>query len=83
MAIGLVKAEVKRWLRGQKVAMEWMEAERIRSLRKLTPEESLRIYFSLLHGELKDGRDLAEPSPLLWAMRRVLMRYGRNKTRPK
>ena len=74
MAIKLAETEVKSWLRGQKRAGEWIEAERTRVLLDLTPEQSQQIFLSL-HGAVSDGRSRKEPSPLLWKMRKALERY--------
>jgi len=78
MGTNLTEAEVKKWLRGHKVAMQWVEEERARFLLQLTPQESLRIYLSL-QNPVKDGRNRAEPSPLLWKVRQALERHARRK----
>ncbi len=82
MGTKLAETEVKRWLRGQKVATQWIEGERTRSLLQLTPQESLRIYLSV-QTLTTDGGDRAQPSPLLWRMRQALKRYARRKQRPR
>lgn len=79
MATKWAETEVKRWLQGQKVAMEKVEEERFHFLLQLTPEESLRIYLSLQQGNTGDGWSVPEPSPILWAMRRTLERYVQGK----
>lgn len=82
MAVKLTETEVRSWLRGQKKANEWIEAERSRVLLTITPEGSQRIYLSL-QDIVKDGRTRTEPSPLLWKMREALEHYsGRKRKRP-
>jgi hypothetical protein len=81
MSIKLAEAEVKRWLRGQRMGAKKVEEERIHFLLHLTPEESLRIFLSLLPGTARDGRNLTKPSPILWAMRQALRRHDRLKKR--
>jgi hypothetical protein len=53
--------------------MKRIEKERSRFLRRLTPQESARIYQSL--NERPAIRK--QPSPLLWTMRKVLKRYSK------
>ena len=78
MGTKLAETEVRKWLRGQKVATQWIEAERTRFLLQVTPGESLRIYQSL-QDLVSDGRNRTEPSPLLWKMRQALDRYARQR----
>ena len=78
MGTKLAETEVKKWLRGHRVAMQWIEEERARFLLQLTPQESLRIYLSL-QNSVKDGRNRTEPSPLLWKVRQALERHARRK----
>jgi len=82
MGTKLAETDVKRWLQGQKVATQWIERERTGSLLQLTPQESLRIYLSL-QSLTRDGRDRAQPSPLLSRMRQALERYARRKQKPR
>jgi hypothetical protein len=69
----LPNSQVKRWLRGQKAAMRRIEKERSLVLRRLTPEQSAKIYQSL-NDRPANARP---PSPLLWKMRKVLKRYSK------
>ena len=80
MALKLADTEVKSWLRGQRRAGEWIEAERTRVLLKLTPEQSQLIFLSL-HGTVSDGRSRKEPSPLLWKMRKALEFHSRRRAK--
>ena len=81
MRIKLAEIEVQRWLHGQRMGAKKVEEERIHFLLHLTPEESLRIYLSLLPGKVRDGNSLTDPSPILRAMRQALQRYDRLKKR--
>lgn len=82
MEIKLAETEVKKWLRGHRVAMQWIERERARFLLQLTPQESLRIYLSL-QNSVKDGRNRKEPSPLLWKVRQALERHALRRGKPR
>ncbi|MBI4507016.1 MAG: hypothetical protein HY691_15910 [Chloroflexi bacterium] len=70
-------AEVRRWLRGQRVAARRIERERRAALAKLTSEEALRIYLSLHASAESAARAPAEPSPVLWRMRQMLAELAR------
>lgn len=81
MRMKLAETEVKRWLRGQRRGAKKVDEERSHFLLHLTPEESLRIYLSLLPGKARDGGNLTNPSPVLLAMRQALRRHDRLKKR--
>jgi len=74
MTTGIVKKDVKRWLRGQRAAGRLVERERARTLATLTPQESLLIYLDLKAASPQDAD--CGPSPMLMAVRRVLDRYA-------
>ncbi|MCX6374580.1 MAG: hypothetical protein NTU88_00820 [Armatimonadetes bacterium] len=74
MTTGIVKKDVKRWLRGQRAAGRLVARERALTLATLTPQESLRIYLDLKAASPQDAD--SGPSPLITAVRRVLDRYA-------
>lgn len=71
----LTKTKVKNWLRGQKISSRFVERERARRLLRLTPEQAATMYLSFGDSNI-NGRQSTQPSPLLWAMRKVLKRYS-------
>ena len=77
MTTGIVKKDVKRWLRGQRAAGRLVARERARALVALTAQESLDIYLSLKSASSQEAD--SGPSPMLMAVRRVLDRYARRK----
>lgn len=77
MASRLCKAEVQRWLAGQREVEKVIEKERVQSLINRSPEESWAIYLSLTDNELRNPPDPSEPSYVLMAMRRALELGGR------
>jgi len=71
------KKEVKRWIQRQKVASQKAKEERVEWLLRLSAEESLRIYLSLIEWDSAGTRPLHKPSFLLMSMREVLRRLSR------
>ena len=77
MKPSLDKQRVNAWLKGQRAAAQQIEQERLSFLLNLTPEEALRVYQSVPGANLNHRE--AEPSPLLFAMRRLLARFAQEK----
>lgn len=75
MSEQLDKEGARRWLLGQKEAARMIERERVRRLRTITREESLRIYLELKEAS-PDDPNRTEVSPVLWAMRKLMRKYA-------
>jgi hypothetical protein len=77
----LDKREVKKWLRGHKLASRLVEKERVRLLSGLTVEESANMY-QLLSSSSEKNANRQHPSPVLLRMRKAVNAYaklGRNR----
>jgi hypothetical protein len=76
----LNKTDVKNWLRGQNITSRFIERERVRFLLQLTADKSATIYRSLQNSRVT-AREPQQPSPVLWAMRKLLKRYAAVRSR--
>jgi hypothetical protein len=71
---------LRAWLRDLRAAQSAIEREGAEALRKLTPEESLRIYRALWERS-HHLFDYTQPSPLVQRVQKVFRRYLEAKQR--
>ena len=72
----LDKREVKKWLRGHKLASRLVEKERVRLLTGLTVEQSADMY-RLLSSSSDKNTKRQYPSPVLLRMRKAVNAYAK------